>query len=112
AQRLARRRVDRFRGHDRRPAEARAMTSGQARAVAHANIALAKYWGKSSISENLPAVPSLSLTLSPLRTITRVRFDKTLERDRATLDGVSLVGRPLERIADLLARVRAHTQRE
>src|SRR5690606_33276883 len=56
--------------------------------------------------------PSLSLTLSPLRTITRVRFDKTLERDRATLDGVSLVGRPLERIADLLARVRAHTQRD
>ena len=36
-------------------------------AVAHANIALAKYWGKADSAENLPAVPSLSLTLEALR---------------------------------------------
>ena len=34
-----------------------------ARATARANIALAKYWGKSDTVYNLPAVPSISLTL-------------------------------------------------
>ena len=37
-----------------------------ARATARANIALAKYWGKSDITHNLPAVPSISLTLEEL----------------------------------------------
>ena len=39
---------------------------------AHANIALAKYWGKADIARNLPAVPSLSLTLAGMRTTTEV----------------------------------------
>ncbi|MEZ4240891.1 MAG: hypothetical protein R3F59_32985 [Myxococcota bacterium] len=34
-----------------------------ATAVAHPNIALVKYWGKRDVALNLPAVPSLSLTL-------------------------------------------------
>ncbi|PKQ14406.1 MAG: diphosphomevalonate decarboxylase, partial [Actinobacteria bacterium HGW-Actinobacteria-8] len=34
-----------------------------ARARAHANIALIKYWGKRPGSLNLPAVGSLSITL-------------------------------------------------
>ena len=42
------------------------------------NIALVKYWGKapaaSPVDVNLPAVPSLSLTLDGLWTQTRVRF--------------------------------------
>ena len=42
------------------------------RAVACANIALAKYWGKSDVALNLPAVPSLSLTLEGLETHTEV----------------------------------------
>lgn len=75
-------------------------------AVAHANIALAKYWGKASVEQNLPAVPSLSLTLAPLRTITRVTFDPELAADQATLDGEPLSGRPLGRVAELLDRVR------
>ena len=40
----------------------------RAKAVARANIALAKYWGKSDDALNLPAVPSVSLTLDPLVT--------------------------------------------
>jgi hypothetical protein len=43
--------------------------SGSALAVAHANIALAKYWGKALDGANLPAVPSLSLTLAGLCTL-------------------------------------------
>jgi len=82
------------------------------RAIAHANIALAKYWGKADIRENLPAVPSLSLTLDGLRTITDVTLDPALERDEASLDGKPLSGRPLERIVALLDRVRARAARD
>jgi diphosphomevalonate decarboxylase len=82
------------------------------RAIAHANIALAKYWGKADVRENLPAVPSLSLTLDGLRTITDVTLDPALEHDEASLDGAPLSGRPLERIVALLDRVRARAGRD
>ena len=39
-------------------------------AEAHPNIALVKYWGKSDLPGNVPAVPSLSLTLGGLTTRT------------------------------------------
>ncbi len=77
-----------------------------ARAVAHSNIALAKYWGKADEARNLPAVPSLSLTLDALRTTTRVEFDPALDADEGSLDGQPLAGRPLERVAKLLGAVR------
>lgn len=86
------------------------MTSSEesvARAEACANIALAKYWGKSPRGDNLTAVPSLSLTLDSLRTRTEVRFQSSLRSDEARLDGRALTGRPLERIVALLDRVRA-----
>lgn len=85
------------------------MRTGEAvgRAEAYANIALAKYWGKSAAGENRTAVPSLSLTLDGLRTRTEVRFDERLATDEARLDGAALTGRPLERIGALLDRVRA-----
>lgn len=41
-------------------------------AIAHPNIALIKYWGKRDITLNLPAVSSLSLTLSDFCTTTTV----------------------------------------
>jgi diphosphomevalonate decarboxylase len=77
------------------------------RVAAYANIALAKYWGKADLAQNLPAVPSVSLTLDALRTMTSVRFSPEFAEDRATLDGVELFGRPLERIRQMLDRVRA-----
>lgn len=80
--------------------------SGKATAIAHANIALAKYWGKADIANNLPAVPSLSLTLDRLRTLTRVELVDALAADEITLDGVVLQGRPRERVVALLERVR------
>jgi diphosphomevalonate decarboxylase len=78
-----------------------------ARAVAHSNIALAKYWGKADVARNLTAVPSLSLTLAGLRTITTVAFDRDLGADEGVLGGAPLAGKPLTRVQKLLDRVRA-----
>lgn len=81
--------------------------NGVGKAVAHSNIALAKYWGKADAVRNLTAVPSLSLTLSALRTVTTVRFDEALPADELDLGGAPVVGRPLQRISKLLDNVRA-----
>ena len=62
--------------------------SGHGRAVACANIALAKYWGKCDESLNLPAVASVSVTLDALVTETTVTRDPSLTRDHVTLDDV------------------------
>ncbi len=76
------------------------------RAEACANIALAKYWGKSPLGGNLTAVPSLSLTLDALRTRTEVSFEPSLSEDVAVLNGAVVDGRGLERVSALLNRVR------
>ena len=44
------------------------------KARAHANVALVKYFGKRDIPLNLPAAPSVSMTLSPLNTETTLSF--------------------------------------
>jgi diphosphomevalonate decarboxylase len=41
-------------------------------ALAHPNIALVKYWGKQDAADNIPAAPSLSITLDTLHTTTQV----------------------------------------
>lgn len=81
--------------------------SMKARARACANIALAKYWGKSDTGRNLTAVPSLSVTLDGLVTETEVEFVPGLPRDEVELDGLPATGRVLERAVLLLDRVRA-----
>ncbi len=81
------------------------MTS--ARAIAHPNIALAKYWGKQNGPGNYPAVPSLSVTLDGLATTTKVTLDDSLAKDIATINGQEVVGEPKERIVTLLGLVRA-----
>lgn len=77
------------------------------RAEACANIALAKYWGKSSKGDNLTAVPSLSLTLDALRTRTEVEFVDGAKEDRVFIQGEELSGRPAKRVFDLLDRIRS-----
>jgi diphosphomevalonate decarboxylase len=81
--------------------------NGFAKAVAHSNIALAKYWGKADAVRNLTAVPSLSLTLAALRTVTTVHFDPALPDDEFSLGGALVGGRPLLRVSKLLDNVRA-----
>jgi len=77
-----------------------------ARATARVNIALAKYWGKSDVRRNLPAVPSVSLTLEELVTQTEVSFVPDLGRDRLVLDGQVAGWRQQERVVALPDRVR------
>lgn len=59
----------------------------QATAIAHPNIALVKYWGKTDREQNLPAVGSLSITLDGLATTTRVRFDPAIATDQFLFAG-------------------------
>lgn len=77
------------------------------RAVAHSNIALAKYWGKRDIERNIPDVPSLSLTLQALSTHTHVRFDDSAGQDVVRLNGELADAGSARKIVALLDRVRA-----
>ncbi len=61
-----------------------------ATATAHPNIALVKYWGKRDLPLNLPAVPSLSLTLDQFATRTTVTWGA--DADAVTLDGAEATG--------------------
>ncbi len=56
-------------------------------ARAHPNIALIKYWGKRDSSLNLPAVGSISITLSTLYTDMSIEPDPALDEDELTLNG-------------------------
>lgn len=75
------------------------------KAIAHPNIALAKYWGKRPYGKNLPAVPSLSITLAGMATHTTVTLDDALTEDALSLDGEATTGRPLTRVTEMLDRV-------
>jgi diphosphomevalonate decarboxylase len=78
----------------------------RATAVAHPNIALSKYWGKREDGHNLPAVPSLSVTLAGMTTTTTVSFDPALRADALVLGGSAAAAGPTARVAGLLDRVR------
>jgi diphosphomevalonate decarboxylase len=78
-----------------------------ARAIARANIALAKYWGKADEAKNLPAVPSVSMTLDPLLTHTDVAFDEGLDADRFVLGGQPAEPAETARVTKMLDRIRA-----
>jgi diphosphomevalonate decarboxylase len=75
-------------------------------AIAHANIALAKYWGKADEVRNLAAVPSLSLTLDALFTKTSVEFDAGLKDDEVSLDGRPAKDKERRRVIRMLDEVR------
>jgi len=78
-----------------------------ARVVAHPNIALAKYWGKTGDGKSLPAVPSLSLTLDAMSTTTSVEFVAGLETDRILINASAATSNEAHRIRQLLDRVRS-----
>jgi diphosphomevalonate decarboxylase len=58
-----------------------------AMATAGPSLALTKYWGKASGGVNLPATPSLAVTLSELRSVTRVNLRAAGEGDKVTVNG-------------------------
>jgi diphosphomevalonate decarboxylase len=88
-----------------------ASTADRTRAVMHSvasantNIALCKYWGKCDPALNLPAVPSLSLTLAGLTTHTEVRLDPSLQMDSLHLNDHEVSGEPLRKVSRHLDRL-------
>jgi diphosphomevalonate decarboxylase len=84
-----------------------ATAPGSCRALAHSNIALAKYWGKRDMALNLPDVPSLSMTLAALTTVTRVAFEPAATTDQLLLNGKLQEPAACTKVVALLDRVRA-----
>jgi len=58
------------------------------KAIAHPNFALIKYWGKSDISNNLPDMSSISITIDTLYSTAKVSFDTSLKKDIWVLNGI------------------------
>jgi diphosphomevalonate decarboxylase len=71
-----------------------------ATAIAHPNIALVKYWGKRDRGLNLPAVPSLSVTLAPFATQTTVTWGA--EADRFCINDQVATGDAFSRVSAFL----------
>ena len=65
---------------------------GSAVSSAHPSLALIKYWGKQDGTRNIPATPSLAVTLDGLTTKTRVDINRPVdgreEPDRVFLEGI------------------------
>lgn len=80
--------------------------------IANANIALIKYWGKTDREANIPAVGSISLTLSHLWTRTTVAFRPALKYDRFFLNGRPADPRSLQRVVRFIDEVRRRCQTE
>ncbi len=73
-------------------------------ASASASLALVKYWGKLPYGTNLPATPSLAISLNELRTVTRI----TEVAAEAPGDSVHINGRPCppQRFTPMIDRFR------
>ncbi len=82
------------------------ITPHTARATAHPNIALVKYWGKRNAGLVLPATGSLSLTLDIYPTDTVVNPDPSLTSDIFMLNGEPAPGTPTHRVSAFLDMVR------
>lgn len=79
----------------------------KASAIAHSNIALVKYWGRSldcKANLNIPSNDTVSITKLGLtsnirlQTHTTIEFSNRFEEDIAIFEGVALTGRKLERV--------------
>ena len=75
-------------------------------AVAHPNIALIKYWGKSDERLFLPRTDSLSMTLDIFPTTTRVRLAPEADQDTVVFNGERATGEAARRITAFLELVR------
>ncbi len=78
----------------------------KAKAIAHPNIALVKYWGKRNQKLNLPAVGSISITLKEMYTITSVEFLEKLKQDILILNGKEANQTQLNRVSSFLDIIR------
>ncbi len=72
-------------------------------AIAHPNIALIKYWGKQAGDGNLPATPSVSITLDDLASTTRLTSSPDAD-DHITLNGESAIDPKISACLTMLRR--------
>ena len=86
-------------------------------AIAHSNIALIKYWGRSldhNANLNIPSNDSVSMTKygltrdMHLQTHTTIDFSDAYEEDTAILEGEVLIGREMERILRVVNPLRKY----
>lgn len=80
-----------------------------AKAKAHTNIALIKYWGKKDQKLFLPMNSSLSLTLDAFYTETEVLLDDSLEYDQFILNNETQSTKETQKIANFLNLFREET---
>lgn len=83
-----------------------------ATAVAHANIALVKYWGKRDAALMLPATSSVSLTLDAFLTTTTITLLDEGQPDQVELDGAPLTGLARTKVVRFLDLVRSQVPSE
>jgi diphosphomevalonate decarboxylase len=77
-----------------------------ATAIAHPNIAFIKYWGNQDHALRIPRNGSISMNMAGLETRTTVAFSPDLEADSLTLNGKTVSGTGLDRVSEMLERVR------
>lgn len=78
----------------------------KAKARAHTNIALIKYWGKRDEALFLPTNSSLSITLDKFYTDTSVRFDPKLQADQFFLNGQQASQQETTKISAFMDKIR------
>ncbi len=78
----------------------------KATAVAPANIAFIKYWGKKDDLLRLPANGSISMNLDKCLTTTTVEFDKKYKKDSFKMIGGKVSIKECRRVSDYLSRFR------
>lgn len=83
------------------------MTEYKSTARAHANVAIAKYWGKRDTSLNLPFVDSVSFNIADLQSETTAIWDEDDFRDALTINGWQIPAHKMGRIQRILDDIRA-----
>ena len=82
------------------------MSNWMATAIAFSNIALIKYWGNYDSSLRIPSNSSISMNLDGLYSRTRVTFTTERDMDGFILNGLPVGDAALQRVHNLLDRVR------
>lgn len=82
-----------------------------AKALAHPNIALIKYWGNRNETLRIPQNDSISFNLNELYTITEIEFNQCYTQDELLLNGESASKPALERMNHFLDIIRKKVQK-
>jgi len=83
----------------------------KATAIAPANIALIKYWGKKDIALRIPLNDSISMNIDGATTITTVEFSDTFHQDDISFIGETISDKEKKRIADHVERIRHYAHK-